>query len=74
MFCSLSLHLLIVLINHSQRLPLNPTKNLLGVTTEKLKEGSKDYQIGAQIWGLGMQAILPNLLQLARFVRVLFAC
>lgn len=53
---------------HVKRLPLNPTKNLLGATTEKLKDGSPDFQIGSQIWGPAMHAILPNLLQLARLV------
>lgn len=48
------------------RLPLNATKNLLAATTEKLKESSREYQIASQIWGPAMQAILPNVLQMAR--------
>jgi exportin-5 len=60
----------ITVLTKLQRLPLNPTKNLLGATTEKLKDGSREYQIGAEVWGGAMQAVLPNLLQLARSVPV----
>ncbi|KAI4855273.1 hypothetical protein E4T45_03292 [Aureobasidium sp. EXF-8846] len=48
------------------RLPLNATKNLLAATTEKLKESSREYQIGAQVWGPAMQAMLSNVLQMTR--------
>jgi exportin-5 len=48
------------------RLPLNATKNLLAATTEKLKESSREYQIGSQVWGQAMQAMLPNVLQMTR--------
>jgi exportin-5 len=48
------------------RLPLNATKNLLSATTEKLKESSREYQIGAQVWGPAMQAMLSNVLQMTR--------
>lgn len=48
------------------RLPLNATKNLLAATTEKLKESSREYQIGSQVWGQAMQAMLSNVLQMTR--------
>lgn len=48
------------------RLPLNATKNLLAATTEKLKDSSREYEIGSQIWGQAMQAMLPNVLQMAK--------
>jgi exportin-5 len=48
------------------RLPLNATKSLLAATTEKLKESSREYQIGAQVWGPAMQAMLSNVLQMTR--------
>ncbi|KAG9685480.1 nuclear import and export protein Msn5, partial [Aureobasidium melanogenum] len=48
------------------RLPLNATKNLLAATTEKLKESSREYQIGAQVWGPAIQAMLSNVLQMTR--------
>ncbi|THX40795.1 hypothetical protein D6D10_03215 [Aureobasidium pullulans] len=48
------------------RLPLNATKNLLAATTEKLQESSREYQIGSQVWGQAMQAMLSNVLQMTR--------
>ncbi|GAB7356132.1 hypothetical protein MBLNU459_g6730t1 [Dothideomycetes sp. NU459] len=48
------------------RLPLNATKNLLGATTERLKDNSLEYEISCRVWGPTMQAILPNVLNMAR--------
>lgn len=47
-----------------QRLPLRLTKNLLGASTEKLRETSQPYEIACGLWADALPAILPNLLQL----------
>lgn len=47
-----------------QRLPLRLTKNLLGASTEKLRESSQPYEIACALWSDALPAVLPNLLQL----------
>lgn len=50
----------------SAGLPLRMTNSLLGATTERLKESTVQYDIGAQLWGPAIQAILPNLLAMLK--------
>lgn len=40
---------------------------MLGASTEKLKEGSLQYDIGAAVWAPVIQAILPNLLAMLKY-------
>ncbi|KAF2144374.1 uncharacterized protein K452DRAFT_295830 [Aplosporella prunicola CBS 121167] len=46
------------------QLPLRFTKNLLGASTERLRDGSQPYEIACVLWADAIPAILPNLLQL----------
>ncbi|GME51099.1 ARM repeat-containing protein [Neofusicoccum parvum] len=52
------------ILSRFQRLPLRITKNLLGASTEKLRENSQPYEIACVLWADALPAILPNLLQL----------
>lgn len=52
------------ILSRFQRLPLRLTKNLLGASTEKLRENSQPYEIACVLWADALPAVLPNLLQL----------
>ena len=47
-------------------LPLRMTKSMLAGTTEKLKAGTEEYDVGCALWQPIIPVVLPNLLQLLR--------
>ncbi|KAK3718670.1 karyopherin [Vermiconidia calcicola] len=47
-------------------LPLRMTKTMLATTTEKLKSGSEEFEVGCALWSDIIPTILPNLLQMLR--------
>ena len=47
-------------------LPLRMTKSMLAATTEKLKQGTDEFDVGCALWQPVIPVILPNMLQLLR--------
>ncbi|KAF2500371.1 ARM repeat-containing protein [Lophium mytilinum] len=52
------------ILERSQHLPLRLTKTLLAASTEKLRDGSPNYETALVLWSEAIPSILPNLLQL----------
>ncbi|KAI9841115.1 MAG: hypothetical protein M1838_003702 [Thelocarpon superellum] len=50
-----------------KRLPLGPTKGLLGVSVDQVKKGSNPYQMATVLWHDTIPIILPQLLKLLRY-------
>ncbi|KAI9820881.1 MAG: hypothetical protein M1832_003514 [Thelocarpon impressellum] len=50
-----------------QQLPLAPTKGFLGVSVERVRKGSKSYNIATALWHDIIPVILPNLLKLLSY-------
>ena len=44
-------------------IPLRSTKTILGVSIEKLKPGSPQYEMAARLWQHNIPVVLPNLLK-----------
>lgn len=55
--------------NEIQQLPLRLTKTLLAASIEKLRDGSAAYETAAVLWAAAIPVILPNILQLVRYVQ-----
>lgn len=50
----------------NESLPLRMTKSMLSATTEKLRTGSEDFQVGCALWEAMLPIILPKLLQMVK--------